>query len=118
MMSRPPGHRDQTEIRQCIEEFAHGAKQKDLADKFGVSQPTISYWISTFGEAVMGKKCKFRKQGRPKLKEPSQRDKDILVSVASGEKYGDVAARYGITHARVWSICNTWVKRGYRVCPQ
>jgi len=95
MMSRPPGHRDQTEIRQCIEEFAHGAKQKDLAEKFGVSQPTISYWIRTFGDAIMGKKFKFRKQGRPKLKEPSQRDKDILKSVAAGTKYGDVAAHYG-----------------------
>lgn len=115
MMSRPPGHRDETEIRQCIEEFAHGAKQKDLAEKFGVSQPTISYWITTFGEKFMGKKFKFRKQGRPQLKEPSQRDKDILVAVAKGEKYSDIAIRYGITSARVWSVCNTWVGRGYRV---
>jgi Mor family transcriptional regulator len=113
-MSRPPGHRDDREIRQCIEEFAHGAKQEDLAAKYGVTQPTISYWVNTFGEKVMGKKFKFRKQGRPQQKEPSARDKDIIAAVAKGTKYAELAAKYGITTARIGAICSLWVGRGYR----
>jgi uncharacterized protein YjcR len=114
MMARPPGHRDDKEVRQCIEEYAHGAKQKDLADKFGVTQPTISYWISTFGAQVMGEKFKFRQQGRPQKKEPSDRDKAIIAAVAQGAKYADLSEMYGITPTRIGAICTLWVGRGYR----
>jgi hypothetical protein len=114
MMSRPPGHRDEIEIRQCIEEFAHGAKQKALAEKFGVKQPTISYWLHRFGKKFMGPKFRVRKQGRPKLPEPSARDKEIIAKCAAGLSFSDAATEYGITPTRVCAICNLWVRRGYR----
>jgi transposase len=114
MMARPTGRRDELEIRQCIEEFAHGAKQKDLAKKYGVRQPTISYWVHTFGEKFMGPKFKVRKQGRPKLTEPSDRDKDVISLVANGATYKVVTDKYGLSSARINEICTTWTERGYR----
>ena len=102
------------QIRQCIEEFAHGATQKSLAEKFGVKQPTVSYWVHAFGTQVLGPKFKARKQGRPQLKEPNARDKKILARVAAGERYSDLAKVFGISSARIGSICTLWVSRGYR----
>lgn len=114
MMARPTGHRDEAEIRQCIEEFAQGAKQKDLATKYGVRQPTISYWVRAYGKKVMGTKFRFRSQGRPKLSQPSDRDKEILRLVAEGSRYSDIARKFGISDSRVGAICDLWVKRDYR----
>jgi len=115
MMARPKGKRDEAEIKSAIEEFMAGEKLTDIAERRGVSQPTISYWLRKWGTHYFPAQFKLRKQGRRMATEPTARDKKIMKAIASGRTFGEVAKKHGISRTRVAAICETWASRGYRV---
>jgi transposase len=115
MMARPKGKRPEAEIRSAIEEFMAGEKLNAIADRYGVRQPTVSYWIHKWGEAFFPGQFKLRKQGRRKDLAPNKRDQNIMRMVVEGKSSGQIAMKYAISRTRVAAICKTWGSRGYKV---
>jgi hypothetical protein len=114
MMARPKGKRDVAEIKSAIEECMAGATLTSIAERRGVSQPTISYWLHKWGK-VYYPTFKLRKQGRRQAVVPTKRDQRILKAIASGRTFGEVANKHRISRTRVASICKTWADRAYKV---
>lgn len=116
MMARPKGKpRAMRDIRQAVEMYIAGAKMTDIAAKFGVKQPTVSYWVRRHGVSLGSKRyvASIRKQGRRQDKVPNDRDKEIMFRAMMGVPASHLAAEKGITRARASFIVKTWLKRGY-----
>jgi transposase-like protein len=111
-LARPTGKRDENEIKEAIQSFLDGEKTEAIADKHGVTQPTISYWLHKHGKRLFGDKFKLRKPGRPPMAKPSRRDKEILSMRADGRTMSYIAGEFGITRSRVSKIIETWKGRG------
>jgi len=117
MMARPKGKpRAMKDIRQAVEMYIAGEKMDDIAEKFGVTQPTVSYWMKRHGKSLGHDRYiqSIRKQGRRQDAEPSERDQEIVCKALMGVPAAQIAKNKGITRARASYIFKTWVSRGYR----
>ena len=72
MMARPKGkRRPMKEIAQAVKMYVRGDLMTDIASRFGVTQPTVSYWVRRYGDKFSPRKFKLRTQGRHTIKEPN-----------------------------------------------
>lgn len=83
------------QIEKIEQELAQGAMGKDLAERYGVSETTIS----------------FIKQGTRQSEKKYRRllpidVKDIKQSLSNGEQGSIIAARYGVSNATISNIKN------------
>lgn len=116
MMARPKGKpRAMKDIRRAVNMYIDGVKMDDIAAQFGVTQPTVTYWMKRHGESLG--RAKFiqskRKQGRRADTTPGERDADICLKVKLGVPAAQMGTQHGITRARASYIVKTWDKRGY-----
>lgn len=116
MMARPKGKpRAAEDIRKAVEMYIAGDKMNDIAAPFGVTQPTVSYWMKRHGKRI-GKKRFIdaqRKQGRRQDEEPNDRDKEIVYLASLGVPASHLALQNGVSRARASYIIKTWLGRGY-----
>lgn len=117
MMARPKGKpRAMKDIRQAVKMYIDGVKMDDIAAKFHVTQPTVSYWMKRHGEDI-GKGDFIqaqRKQGRRAETAPNERDAKIMTLVALGVPAAKVGQDHGLARQRAWFIVKTWTDRGYK----
>lgn len=116
MMARPKGKpRQMRDIRKAIEMYIGGTRMRDIAAKFHVTQPTVTYWCKRHGETMFPGKymTAVRKQGRRAEAEPNDRDKDIIFKAAAGVPVIKQAKDLNISRARASFIVKTWIERGY-----
>lgn len=116
MMARPKGKpRAMADINTAVEMYTAGDRMTDIADRFGVTQPTVSYWMQRYGLAIGGRSFvrSKRKQGRRPDVVPNERDQEIMLWASLGMPASHIAQRVGITRARASYIIKTWSKRGY-----
>lgn len=115
MMARPAGKpRAMADIREAITMYKANVKVADIAEKFGVTQPTISYWVRRHGSSIGGKSFKVRKQGRRKNDAPCARDAEIMQMAGMGVPQVVLARILAVTRSRVSYIVKTWTKRGFQ----
>lgn len=116
MMARPKGKpRPMKDIRQAVAMYVAGTRMKDIADTFGVTQPTVSYWVTRHGDLPMvGGKLPARRKGRRTMQKPNERDAGIISAVNLGVPAHVVVKWVGMSRQRVNHILKTWEKRGYK----
>jgi len=117
MMARPKGKpRPMKDLKQAVEMYIAGIKMTEIAAKFGVTQPTVSYWVKRHGN-TLGKDRYWkavRKQGRRQDKVPSDRDRDIVMKALMGMPVSHIGVAMGMTRQRSSYIVKTWLERGYQ----
>jgi hypothetical protein len=105
------------DIRQAVERYIAGDKMNDIAAHFGVTQPTVSYWVKRHGLTIGAARYKkaLRHRGRRMDKEPSKRDQEIILFSALGVPFSDIikGKGYEVSRARIGYIVKTWKKRGW-----
>ena len=114
---RPKVARPREQIVAAVKAYVAGELMDDIAARFGVTQPTVSYWIAKHGQRYGGAKFVRRKQGRRADTSPSQRDMAILFKAINGVPLASIGREYGLTRARVCYIVKTWGRRGFVVRP-
>src|ERR1044072_3567689 len=108
-MSRPKVATPMEVIESALEDYTNRSLLvKDIAAKYGVTEPTIVYWVMKFGEErgieLRGPGC------RPRAV-PTVRDRRILRR-ASEVPYDIVAEEFGTTRQRIGRIVSIWRERG------
>ena len=117
MMARPKGKpRARKDIRQAVKMYIDGVKMTEIATKFGVTQPTISYWVKRHGKSISGERYlkARRKQGRRQDEAPNERDKEIILKIMLGVPAAHIADQNGLSRARASFIVKTWTNRSYK----
>ena len=112
---RPKGARPREQIVAAVKAYVAGELMDDIAARFGVTQPTVSYWIAKHGQRYGGAKFVRRKQGRRADTSPNERDMGILFKAVNGVPLASIGRDYGLTRARVSYILKTWRQRGFVV---
>lgn len=115
MMARPKTKRPMATIRQAVKLYIDGVKMDVIAEKFGVTQPTVSYWVKRHGKTMFGRKYtkSKRQRGRRMDLVPNERDAEIVRQVHVGIPAIRLAEQYGIKRQRASYIAKTWRERGY-----
>ena len=85
---------------------------KDIAAKYGVTEPTIVYWAMKYGEKLRGPDFELRGPGCRPRAVPSVRDRRIMRR-ASEVPYDIVASEFGTSRQRVGRIIRIWQERGW-----
>ena len=103
------------DIRKAVALYIAGEKMNDIAAKFGITQPTVSYWVKRHGKNMGDghSAITMRKRGRRRDKVPCDRDKEIVFLAALGVPAAHIGKEYGFTRARASYIVKTWLSRGY-----
>lgn len=112
---RPKGARPREHIIAAVKAYMSGELMDDIAARFGVTQPTVSYWIAKHGQRYGGAEFVRRKQGRRADASPSVRDMAILFKAINGVPLASIGREYGLTRARVSHIVKIWGQRGFVV---
>jgi len=114
---RPKGNRPREQIIAAVTAYVGGELMDDIAARFGVTQPTVSYWVNKYGQECGGAKFVRRKQGRRAEVAPDQRDMRILFKAINGSSFAAIGREHGISRARVAYIVKTWRQRSFVARP-
>jgi transposase len=103
------------DVKAALESYIAGEKMTVIAARYGVTQPTVSYWVKRHGKSMAGKRYLMskRKQGRRRDTEPNERDKKIILFALLGVPVVRIANAYGVSRSRANFIIATWDERGY-----
>lgn len=114
---RPKGRRPREQIIAAVKAYVAGELMEDIAARFGVTQPTVSYWINKFGQQYGGTKFFRRNRGRRAEISPNTRDMTMLFKAINGAPLASIGREHDLTRARVSYIVKTWGQRGFVVRP-
>ena len=110
-MPRLKGRRSNSILAAAIKDYMAGDPVKLIAQRFEVSQPTITYWAKKFGSRFGGPGFVLRSQGLRPDKEPTERNRQIL-EMADLYSQVHIAKLFGLSRERISTIISTWKERG------
>lgn len=84
-----------------VEDFKAGLPRKQIAEKHGVPESTISSWARQAG-------CPQRPRGSRSPMAPSTRDQLILRRRREGMPVKQIAKEFGLSVATIFGVCKKW----------